>query len=141
MSETPFVPSSPQVLATCSNLMVWGEADICWDTGVAGLPSAKDNSAAGAMLRRATQRVYREYQRQLFDPTGWRYEDVPTVRLQWWMRRGEGWAWGCRAHYQCMFVCAYSAVSVHVCAEWAASVYQRVFVHCAACCTMLHMLL
>jgi hypothetical protein len=75
--------------------MIWNDEDVCMGFGDAGglLPaSIATGDATPLALRvvlRAAQRVYREYQRQLFDPEGYLLDTIGTVRVwQAVQRRG-----------------------------------------------------
>ncbi len=62
-----------QVLAGCSHLMIWNDEDVCTNFGDVGALSASVDAPTPVALRillRVAQSVYREYQRQLFDPNG-----------------------------------------------------------------------
>ena len=73
-----------QVLANCSNLMIWSDDDICSglvdrDAMLSETEGAKGTPLALATTIRLCQQVYREYQRQLFHPDGWHMQGMEQV--------------------------------------------------------------
>lgn len=81
------LPHTRQVLAGCSHLMIWGDEDVVTNfgdmNGLINLGSGADAGSTPVSLRimmRVAQSVYREYQRQLFDPTGIKFAGIDRVR-------------------------------------------------------------
>lgn len=98
-------PHMRQVLSQTSNLMVWSDLEVCANfTDIGGLEEASQDAlkqqhelhtdpeprAAAASLRtlvRLAHQVYREYQRQLFDPAVVKLGDAG---VSWCGRDGAG---------------------------------------------------
>jgi hypothetical protein len=75
-----------QVLASCSNVMMWSPEDICLGLADRKAIAVDDASSAGSIALHTTirlcQQVYREYQRQLIDPEAWHMGGLEKVRWQ-----------------------------------------------------------
>ena len=64
------LPHTKEVLASCSNMMIWSDLDLAegftWPSGGPALGS--ENATWGPTILRLCRRAYRQYQRQLWDP-------------------------------------------------------------------------